>query len=179
MKAYYTYGRRRLHGGRKHCHEQWSFEIDRSAKLNVGFEREEGESAALAAKAKDEKWASRSGRRLSLPGSAEQTCPGRDCLRSCARTQAIRRRTTSLGGENVTHDVVIEAEGLAESDVKPRLTCLTIENLADLAAKLGQDPEWDLARTKDARSTIVKRFLKSKYGFVMPTVVDQLASRKS
>ena len=32
---------------------------------------------------------------------------------------------------------------------------------------------------KDARSTIVKRFLKTKYGFVMPTVVDQLASRKT
>jgi hypothetical protein len=46
-------------------------------------------------------------------------------------------------------------------------------------AELGQDPEWDFARTKDPRSTIVKRFLKAKYGFVMPTVVDQLTGWKS
>ena len=76
------------------------------------------------------------------------------------------------------YDLVTEARTIAEQDVKPRLIKQALDELDALAAQVAPDPEWKLASTKPGRMSIVKRFLKAKYGFVMPTVADHLASRK-
>jgi hypothetical protein len=145
----------------------------------VGYDQEDRKAKELDAKAKEEKWALRVAEDPRFLASPSRSARRVVVFEAVPELKGSADGPGSWAGRNVANGVVREAEALVESEVKPRLTRQALDNLAELTAEVAQDPEWEMARTKDARSTIVKRFLKAKYGFVMPTVVDQLASRKS
>ena len=164
----------------------WRSLMDRTAAINdqqaddyTGLmAREQQAVTALLERAKEQKWASKAAedRRFLAAGSRHariealcQVVPELKDLVDGSRGWTSRR---------VAADLTIEAESLAEQEVKPRLTRLALDDLEALAAEIASDLEWGMARTKQSRSSVVNRFLKAKYGFVMPTVADQLASRK-
>jgi hypothetical protein len=141
-------------------------------------ELEEQQAAELAARAREENWASKAAEdpRFLAAGSRH--------ARIEALSQVVPEVNEFVDGaqgwiaRRLVIDLTIEAEALAEHEVKPRLTRQALGDLETLAAEIAQDPEWAMASTKRARSALVSRFLKTKYGFVMATVAEHLASRK-
>ena len=152
----------------------------REQELDDDVERadaEEREVAATAKKAQEHNWAMRAAEDRRFIAAVSRQARVEVLYQIVPELKQLVDRFPGWAPRRVASDLAIEAEGLAEQHVKPRLTRQAMQDLEQLAKEVATEPEWQMARSKPVRSDIVKRFLRAKYGFVMPAVVDQLASR--
>ena len=136
------------------------------------------QSAALAGRANKEKWAAKLAEDPQFIGAVSRETMTAVALETFPDLKAFAEGDSYPSNIPMIYDLVTEARSIVEQEVKARFTKQALDELDLLAAEVAADPEWKLASTKPARMSIVKRFLKSRYGFVMPTVADHLAGRK-